>query len=116
MVPEIPIVLPKLCVVITAVCSVQTAFKSLTFRTLFEDTVIAEASVPAEQLEEAMRNTPRPQGADPANIIAKVGAQLAMSPFPITKAGVLRVRVQTEAEELKAPALRIQLAPQREAL
>ena len=109
-VPEIPIILPKLCFWISAHTTAGDPFKSLTFRVLKDTETILEAVVPKEDVERLSApggpSFPKFEN-DPVEIYNAVGALLAIAPYPVDRPHMLRVRVQTESEELRGVGLQV---------
>lgn len=97
-----PVILPRLCAVMTAQTASERPFKSLTFRLLRDDEVMQDLVVPPEALNATSANS------DPGKSAAGIfGAVMIMQPFAIHGSGVLRVMAITESEELVTAGLRI---------
>lgn len=111
-VPSIPVVLPKLCVVAIVHTPLDRPFQKLLMRILMDGDVIAEMAVDPATLEDiragAKKREEEPPSGDNRMIVAHIAANIA--PFPIEKEFRLRVRVHTEDEELVGPALEIKAA------
>lgn len=106
-----PVSLPKLCVVATAQTPKEKPFERLCFKLLQDDTVLQEIEIPPEALQMAITLSDN----DPNSAFQSYGMILTLQPFNIEKSCVLRIRAETESEELAASALRVVLAPPEEA-
>ena len=108
---EIPATLPKLCIAITAYTDASAPFKKLRFRILMGEEAILEADVSPEELAKIQAQAEKDSKADSPNRFQALGLEAILSPLQLNEPSILRVRVQTETEELKGPELSIQLAP-----
>lgn len=106
---ELPVVLPKLCIVVNLITSIENPFKKLTVKILRDDEVLIEAPITDEQLNEPQSNII--ENGDKDNPHRRIGMNftLILSPFVIDKECTLRVRAETESGELKGAGLRIKL-------
>lgn len=108
-VPGFPVLLPRLCISITIITPITRPFKSATIKVLADEKVLAE--YPLDDALIAQQQTVPPDEENPDdNFVIQAGAEMQISPFPIEKPSILRVRVITEDEELKAGAISIELA------
>jgi hypothetical protein len=106
-VQEFPIILPKICLVISALTPIENPFKKMIFRVLKDDELFAEGTIEEEELEKLVIPDSTSSDGNPNLISSKV--QFLFSPFQIDGPCTLKVRVITENEELTAPGLRIEL-------
>jgi hypothetical protein len=104
-VPQVPVILPKLCVAITAFTMREHPFRRLIFRVLRDKDVLIESPFDAAQLEDAAAKK------EDAFPLSMAGVYITLAPFPIEAETVLRVRAETENGELKAVGLRIAVNP-----
>ena len=109
--PNFPIILPRLCITLAIQTPKERPFKKLHIKILKDQSVLREALIPDEALEESDPRT-GPPDPDRNDRIFVFNAAFAFSPFPIDEPTTIRIRVQTEDEELKAPGLRIEAAVQ----
>lgn len=108
-VPSFPALLPKLCIAVWAVTPTDRPFKSLKLRLLAGEDQLVEQVIPPEALENIRAD--EPPAANPSRPRAYTAQlNLQIAPVPIEKPMVLRLRMITEDEELKAGALDIELA------
>ena len=113
LVPAFPLVLPQLCLVISVLTPVEHPFQKLILRVLKDDTVLIEGEIPEAELPKA-ESTPVVSDGDtgaPGRLLS-VQSQIVISPFTAEGPCILRVRVETEAGELKGQGLGVQLTPQ----
>ena len=109
-VPSFPIVLSKLCVAVWAITPIERPFAKLALKLFHGDKVIVEGPLPDDFLKTRGELV---VPSDPINAkIWTAHTAIQMSPFSIEGPVTLRLRVQTEQEELKAGALDIELAAQ----
>ncbi len=83
----------------------------MTLRILKDEEIFQEIVVDKDQLEEASQALEGTLSEENNERLQLVQFIFIFSPFPIEKEFVLRVRVQTEDEELKGVALKIEEAP-----
>lgn len=103
LVPAFPVTIPKLAIAIRVSTACDRPFKSLTVRVLREDAVLAEVSVPEERL--SVRPIPNSALGPEDEISLEFLAIVNIAPLTLDAASKLRVRAQTEDEELKGAAL-----------
>jgi hypothetical protein len=106
-VPTFPIVLPKLCVTVWAVTPIDKPFKALRLQLLSGENVLVDQPLPVESLQALVE----PASPDNPKVIS-ARASLQISPYQVEGPVTLRLRIQTEEEDLKAGALAIELAAQ----
>ena len=106
--PAFPIVLSKLCVVITANTPRDNPFKSLSFKGFLNETVLFEVDLDTEQLEQANQG----QGLieDPKGFLAQ--AMFVLSPLHIEAAGKIKISVIADGEDLECGGLQLSQAPE----
>ncbi len=110
MVPQAPLLLPKLCIFITIRTPLDKPFKSMTVRILKDNEVFHEQ--PIDPAAFAVDDTPPPElGDDPKSHIQIFATTVVFSPFPIDRSFILRVRMITDGEELRGPGLLIRVHP-----
>ena len=110
-VPSAPLLLPKLCIYLTISGPAETPFRSLKIRFLKDQELIYEQPIDASALPEVQ--TPvREMESDPSNHLQTFVTTLVMSPFVIDKPFILRVRVDADGDEMKAPGLMIVVGSQ----
>ncbi|WP_155837559.1 hypothetical protein [Herminiimonas sp. CN] len=102
-----PVSLPRLCVVLTAQTPKEKPFESLRFRILQDDTLLREIVISPEHIQTANKLSDD----EPSCSFHSYGAVITLQPFNIEKNCVLRIRADTESEELAASALQIILDP-----
>lgn len=98
--PALPIVMPKICVLVEARTPSTDPFQKLHIRVLFDENVLAEGDFAFDQLQAA--NT-----SEEINYITH-GIIFTIQPFVIEREGVLRVRAETEHGEIKAGGIKIE--------
>jgi hypothetical protein len=106
--------LPKLCFWITAYTTSDKPFTSLAFRILKDTETLLEAAVPPEDIKRLAESQSPPLPSfesDPLETFTGVGAALAITPFQVDRPHMLRIRVQTESEELKGIGLQVLQTP-----
>lgn len=108
LVPQMPFVLPKLCIVMHARTLREHPFRQLRFRVLKDDELLTEQEIPEETLVAATKEPKRMLG-ESEYITFAVTAQLI--PIVINSPFLLRSRAITEAGELKGGSLSIELSP-----
>lgn len=111
LVPSFPVLVPKLCLVITAVTSADTPFKKFSIRILKDDTILIEQSLTDANITQgvnALSDLPKHNSPERIQVL---NLSLVFSPFPIEGPCVLRVRGETENGELRGPGLIIEQTP-----
>lgn len=104
-----PIILPKLCVSITAITPSKKPFKKISFKVLKADDVLAENNIDPSQLIELSNNQNNVVEND-GDKIHMINMGLVFAPLQIEKECVIRIRVYAEdGEELRGPGLSIKL-------
>lgn len=106
-VSALPLVLPKLCVVLHTRTLASEPFESLVLRILKDDSELARLEVPNDQLT-AMKARAN-SFADEAYL--EVASIIQFSPFVIEQACILRFRADTEHETIKGGSLSIKQQP-----
>ena len=103
----LPLVLPKLCVVLHARTLTSDPFERLTLRILKDDSELARVELPNDQLTamQARANSFTEEG------YLQVASIIQFSPFVIEQACTLRFRADTERETIKGGSLQIKPQP-----
>ena len=105
-VSQAPSLLPSLTVFVRSKTPVDNPFEKFIVRILLDDTLIHEAAM---TIEKPSLGELEARAASVPGQVHMVHSIATLTPFPILKSGVLRVRVETEAEVLRAGALRIEV-------
>ncbi|WP_211466829.1 hypothetical protein [Collimonas silvisoli] len=100
-----PVILPKLCVVMTAQTPKEDPFDILKFRLLRDSELLQEIETPQANLAEARKKIDH----EPDAMFYIFGAVITLQALPITKSQQLRATILTERGELMSPALQIKL-------
>lgn len=96
-----PIVLPKLCALVDVVTGVGNPFKKLVVRAFSSDDLLGEMEVPVDA-------SMPPTSGDDDSMLLILRAVMTFVPFVVgDQPGKLRIEVETEAEKLRAPGLRL---------
>lgn len=106
-VSSFPILIPKLCITFWARTPIDRPFKKVTIRVLFGDKVALESPWPDNFLQPGEPPPPN----DNVEVLT-LHQSIALSPLPIEGPVTIKLRIQTEEEELKAGGLSIELAAQ----
>jgi hypothetical protein len=106
--PVFPIVLPKLCVSVTANTPRDKPFKSLSFKGFLNETILFEVELDADQLAQA--NQGQGQIEDPKGFLAQ--AMFVLSPLHIEGPGKIKISVIADGEDLDCPGLQLSPAPE----
>ena len=109
---EFPITLPKLCLALNVVTPSSEPFRSLSLNILKNEETLAHPVLNEAQLIEACEAAVT-ANADVASPLPVLMARFlfVFSPFILEEPCLLRVRAETESEELQGIALRIEQAP-----
>lgn len=102
---EFPLVLAKLCVSVSISTPSNQPFETLKVSLLKDQDILTEGVIPLEELAK-QKDLDQMEGTAFTMNIDHV-----LSPFAVQEPCVLRVRIKTEKEELKAPGLQISFAP-----
>lgn len=105
-----PVVLPRLCVIVILNTPMNRPFTKCVIRILRDDETMAEMQLESEALEMQSKIAAESIPPDLENPSIVLHAVAQFMPFPILGNCKLRIRVQTEEEELKGPALEIKVA------
>lgn len=111
-VSQFPVTLPKLCLALNVVTSSSEPFRSLSLNVLKNEETLAHPVLNEAQLTEACEAAVT-ANADVAPPLPVLIARFlfVFSPFILEGPCLLRVRAETESEELQGIALRIEQAP-----
>lgn len=109
--PAIPIVLPRLCVVVDVVTPVEQPFEQMVIQATLGELQIARAELGAGDLKSLREAASRLHEGSGSAARITFSANFAFSPLQIDRAAILGVRVDTGTQTLYANALRIVLAP-----
>lgn len=104
-VPSFPILLPSFCIYTSAHTRFERPFKMIATRIILNERVVIEDELP-ESVLESRPEIPDSHLAD-ATLRFTVKRVMRLQPFILEGPGVLRVRVGTESETLRAGGLRI---------
>lgn len=109
LVPSFPVVLPKLCMVLSIVTPAERPFQSLKLQVFNDEAVLAEGDLSTEDLGlPATTHTPADDAANEgAELRIEFAAHFVFSPLKLEGPGRIRVRVNTEDGEIKANSLRV---------
>lgn len=105
-----PATLPKLCVIVIISTPVERPLTKCIIRILKDDDTLAEMPIDSAVLADMQKTLAAqrtPPGLEYHSIMLHAVAQFV--PFPIIHEHILRIRIQTEDEELKGQALEIKL-------
>jgi len=110
LVPVQPTVLPKLCMVVTAVTTADQPFEKVTARIASKERVFLEQTLPEEAIAELQATLKA--SADPEDPYSKMAIviNLAIAPFVVDSAFTLKATVIADGEELPAGRLRVGFA------
>ncbi|HUV96143.1 MAG TPA: hypothetical protein VMV98_01620 [Acidobacteriaceae bacterium] len=108
LVPTFPCVLPKLCLVLNILTSRSQPFQRLKIRILKDEETLAEGELPMQDLTASVSDAiPEDGESDETKRLLGMTAHFVFSPLKLDGPGVIRVFVETEDEEMRAPGLRI---------
>jgi len=107
-VPSFPAVLPKLCVSVTASTPRDKPFKSLQFKGCFGETVLFDANLEEEQLNQMHQSAAQVDEAK--GLFAQ--AMFVLSPFHIQEPGKIKITVLADGEDLECSGIQISAAPE----
>jgi hypothetical protein len=99
-VPTLPVLIPKMCVVVEARSPSTDPFQKLHIRVLLDEQVLVEGGFTSDQLQ-------APNSGEEATYMTH-GLVFAIQPFVIEGEGTLRVRAETEHGEIKVGGLKIE--------
>ncbi len=106
-VPSLPVILPKLCLSVKVVTPADRPLGALTMRVFKNEEVLQEIGIDEEQLNAASELSDGMTEKEKKERVLSAQFMLVFSPIQFEERCVLRVRVQTEDEELQGIALRI---------
>ena len=109
LVPEFPIALPKLCIVVNLVTPIDKPLKELTIKITQNNETLIEVPVTGEQLTQPQSSIIENGEKDNPDRRIALNFTLMLAPFSIEKECILRVRAVTESGELKGNGLRIKI-------
>lgn len=110
LVPTFPTVLPKLCIVLDIVTPADKPFQQLKVRVLRDDETLADGDVHIADLSPGNAEALDGLVAD-GDRLQSVMVHFVFSPLKLDKPGVVRIRVETEGEELRARGLIVGTMP-----
>ena len=103
LVPSLPFTLAKLCFVMSLIGpGTKKTPKSLVFRLLRDDDLLAEISLPREALAEAAKNAASDSAKDSKRLT--IGTVLQLFPLQLAEPCVLKTRAMCDGEEIKGGA------------
>lgn len=105
-IPTFPITLPKLCLVLRMVIPIDRPLQSASLKVLIDEYVLFDTAMPEEMRENlnAIKGSPDGDAENQARVLFN---SFVLSPLKLEHPCVLRVRVQTESEELRGFGLTI---------
>ena len=106
---EFPVTLARLCVAVKVVTPVTQPFEALTIRILKDETVIQEVTLSDDQIAQGNEATTTTEDDNQKCLTSHVTT--AFSPIQFDAPCILRVRAQTEGEELKGLGLKVEVGP-----
>lgn len=109
-VASMPATLPKLCLIIKVVTPADDPFSKLTVRVLQDDRTLLEQPIDVSHVSPAPALVADLQDDDLSPVL-NLNSIVQFSPFQASGPCLLRVRVETEREVLKAGILQIAIAP-----
>jgi len=105
LVPNAPVLLPKLCVFASASTPLGDPFKTLTLRIMQDDSVeLAKLEISPEELQKAA------QIVDPTATRREIRTAIVFSPYFIEKPSSIRLTATTEDGDIVGPRLLIKIA------
>lgn len=105
---HLPVVLPKLCLVVDVSTPVDYPFEKLIVRVIRgEGDVLGELEIPSDVLALEQDKVKEAFGDDEEDTVAVFSSVMTFSPFSIESETILKVRAITETGELKGQSLRI---------
>lgn len=107
--PELPIALPKLCIVVNLVTPIDKPWKELTIRVTKDKETLIEAPITGDQLNGPQSNIIENGEKDNSDRSIGLTFTLMLAPFTIDKECILRVLAITESGELKGHGLKIKI-------
>lgn len=110
-VPFFPITLPKLCLAMRVITSVDAPFRKLTMRILKDDAMLAEAPLDEAQLANAVEAVADVPEDERRERVVVLQSMFIFSPFQLDGPCTLKVRIETESGELRGLGLSIGHAP-----
>ena len=108
-VASFPVTLPKLCVSVRIISPIQKPIESLTVRILEDDAVLQELVIDNEQLAKSRESIPNLASDEQQDSVQVFHAMTAFSPIHFDGPCALRVRAQTEDEEIRGLGLKVEL-------
>lgn len=107
-IPSVPLLLPKLCIVVKVVSDINDPIESVVVRVvMLKDNKEIEL-ITTDSL--TMPPSTELQGRDNDSTCVLIQMQFVLSPFQIDEESTLRVKATTEREELLGVALRLRVA------
>lgn len=113
-VPELPMTLPRLCIVVMATCFFNDPVKTLSISVKYDDFNTA-FDMPSEFIENIMRDMKSSFDKERADFEGdeapkvRLTSQIILSPLQINTEGRLVVHATTEREQVRAGSIRIRL-------
>jgi hypothetical protein len=106
---QFPVQLPKLCISLSARTPIDMPFKKLIFKILKDDEVLAQAPIDDNVLNAQQTLRPVENLPPGREFNIEAHAIVTLAPFLIEGPTMLRLRAETESEEIKGPGLEIEL-------
>jgi Family of unknown function (DUF6941) len=110
-IPSFPVAIPKLCIAMNAVTSIDHPFKQFSIRVLKEKDTLIEQKFTDEQLMQSLDTVSGAQKPKVGDLIQVLRISFIFSPFIIQSPCTLRVRAQTDSGELRGMGLAIEQTP-----
>ena len=98
---EMPAVVPKLCIAVSAHTPMNDLFTRLRFRVMKDDALLAESEASPDQL--------KPPTEESGAKYRTLGTVFTISPFVVEQDCVLRVFADTESDEFVSLGLRVKV-------
>lgn len=110
LVPAFPVIIPKLCLLVKILAPADDPINSMTVRVLRNDEVLQEINIDEDQLNAAIPpNKDESDSKDRGSRVQSAQLILIYSPIQFDDPSKIRVRVQTDKDELRGLALEVGL-------
>jgi hypothetical protein len=113
-VPQVPIVIPRLCLIVSVTTPIKRPFKYIKVKVAMGDEQISESVVAETDMARIFRDVAKQKGPVTLEHV-KLEAEVAISPLKVEKESSLKIRVETDEGEIKGPSLLISVARQEHA-
>ena len=110
-VPELPVTLPRLCLVARLIAPLGQPPRSVTLKVFKDDQLVQEVAARKEDLADMVRTAVHYPAQSRAERVQIVQFLVEFAPFQLDRPGLLRVHAETDLGQLEGASLQVSTTP-----